>query len=61
MLLLGLLPDAWRFGGSNAQREIIEQTLLYALVEAGRTDSAQQLTKRVPDRQDGGWLVRPRT
>jgi hypothetical protein len=49
-LLLQLMPDVDRFGGSKAQREVIEQTLLFALVEAGRLESAQHLVQRLLDR-----------
>jgi hypothetical protein len=49
-ILLRLMPDVERFGGSKAQREIVEQTLLYALVEAGRSQTAQQLVTYRLDR-----------
>ena len=44
------MPDVERFGGSKAQREVIEQTLLYALVEAGRSQTAEQLVNYRLDR-----------
>ena len=49
-MLLRLMPDVERFGGSKAQREVIEQTLLYALVEAGRSQTAEQLVNYQLDR-----------
>jgi hypothetical protein len=39
-----------RFGGSKAQREVIELTLLHALIESGRSNAAQQLIQRALDR-----------
>ncbi|MGZ4639550.1 MAG: FAD/NAD(P)-binding protein, partial [Actinomycetes bacterium] len=44
-MLLQLMPDVERFGGSKAQREVVERTLLFALVESGRTDTAQDLVQ----------------
>jgi hypothetical protein len=38
-----LLPVLRRVGGSAAQREVVEETLLYALVAAGRCDAARRL------------------
>ncbi|MEU3521287.1 FAD/NAD(P)-binding protein [Streptomyces sp. NPDC006654] len=38
-----LLPVLARVGGSAAQREVVEETLLYALVAAGRCDAARRL------------------
>ncbi|MGW3118802.1 FAD/NAD(P)-binding protein [Streptomyces sp. NPDC001107] len=38
-----LLPVLRRVGGSAAQREVVEETLLYALVAAGRSDAARRL------------------
>jgi hypothetical protein len=38
-----LLPVLRRVGGSAAQREVVEETLLYALVSAGRCDAARRL------------------
>ena len=45
-----LMPDVARFGGSKAQREVVEQTLLYALVEARQTRIAGRLVHHVTDR-----------
>jgi hypothetical protein len=49
-LLQRLLPDLARFGGSKAQREVVEQTLLYALVEARQPRIAGRLVQQVMDR-----------
>ncbi|GAA2485873.1 FAD/NAD(P)-binding protein [Streptomyces longisporus] len=38
-----VLPMLRRVGGSAAQREVVEETLLYALVSAGRCDAARRL------------------
>jgi uncharacterized NAD(P)/FAD-binding protein YdhS len=38
-----LLPVLRRVGGSAAQREVVEETLLYALVSAGRCEAARRL------------------
>ncbi|MDP9239100.1 MAG: hypothetical protein M3O55_00425 [Actinomycetota bacterium] len=38
-------------GGSPAQREVVEDTLLFALVEAGRFDEAKTLLSRRLDRR----------
>jgi hypothetical protein len=44
-----ILPTLRRVGGSAAQREIVEETLLYALVSAGHCDAARL---RLEDRLD---------
>lgn len=49
--LRGLLPSLRRVGGSAAQREVIEETLLYALVEAGHSDTARDLLEQRLDRR----------
>jgi hypothetical protein len=49
-LLLRLMPDVARFGGSKAQREVVEQTLLYALVEARQLRVAGRLVQHTLDR-----------
>ena len=36
-ILLRLMPEVERFGGSKAQREVIELTLLHALHGVGTT------------------------
>jgi uncharacterized NAD(P)/FAD-binding protein YdhS len=47
----GLLPSLRRVGGSAAQREVIEETLLYTLVEAGQHDTARRLLEQRLDRR----------
>jgi tetratricopeptide (TPR) repeat protein len=49
-ILLRLMPEAERFGGSNAQREVIELTLLHALMESGNSRAAQLLIQQALDR-----------
>jgi hypothetical protein len=50
-----------RIGGSGAQREVIEDTLLVALMRAGATDKAQALLERRlhrrPSPRDAAWLA----
>ncbi|WP_174447556.1 FAD/NAD(P)-binding protein [Streptomyces prunicolor] len=46
-----LLPDLRKVGGSAAQREVVEETLLYALVSAGRCDAARRLLDARLDRK----------
>ncbi|MFF5973629.1 FAD/NAD(P)-binding protein [Streptomyces sp. NPDC012769] len=46
-----LLPSLRRVGGSAAQREVVEETLLYALVEAGDSDRARRLLEERLDRR----------
>jgi uncharacterized NAD(P)/FAD-binding protein YdhS len=50
-VLSGVLPTLWRVGGSAAQREVVEDTLLFALVEAGRWTQAKELLDRRLDRR----------
>ncbi|MFD4509857.1 FAD/NAD(P)-binding protein [Streptomyces sp. NPDC058457] len=45
-----LLPVLRRVGGSAAQREVVEETLLYALVSDGRCEAARQLLDARLDR-----------
>lgn len=45
-----LLPVLRKVGGSAAQREVVEETLLYALVAAGRCDAARRLLDTRLDR-----------
>ncbi|MFJ6837788.1 FAD/NAD(P)-binding protein [Streptomyces sp. NPDC091209] len=52
-----LLPVLGRVGGSAAQREVVEETLLYALVAAGRCDAARRL---LDTRLDRGHAPRDR-
>ncbi|MEM7293883.1 MAG: tetratricopeptide repeat protein [Pseudomonadota bacterium] len=42
-LLYPLRPKAHRFGGSNAQRDILSQTLIQAAIRSGQSDLAQLL------------------
>jgi hypothetical protein len=49
-ILLRLMPEVDRFGGSKAQREVIELTLLHALMESGHSRAAQQLIQHALDR-----------
>ncbi|MER5526525.1 FAD/NAD(P)-binding protein [Streptomyces sp. NPDC002677] len=46
-----LLPVLRRVGGSAAQREVVEETLLYALVAGGRCDAARRLLDARLDRK----------
>ncbi|MEU9140081.1 FAD/NAD(P)-binding protein [Streptomyces sp. NPDC048404] len=52
-----LLPVLCRVGGSAAQREVVEETLLYALVAAGRSEVARRL---LDSRLDRGHAPRDR-
>jgi len=42
-LLTGIMPVLARVGGSAAQREVVEETLLFCLVESARADQAATL------------------
>lgn len=44
--LLPVMPDVVRIGGSNAQREVIEDTLIVALMKAGRIELARNRIQR---------------
>jgi hypothetical protein len=49
--LAAIGPEVYRLGGSRAQREVLEDTLLAALVQAGRTaEAARVLTERLDRR-----------
>jgi len=50
-LLRPLLPRLGSLGGSAAQREVVEETFLHALVRAGRNDEAAQLLSARLDRR----------
>lgn len=54
-----LLASHERFGGSRAQRDLIEYTLASALVRAGRADEAARLlaTRRPQNARDGGFPI----
>ncbi len=49
--LARLLPQLWRVGGSDAQREVIEDTLICALIRAGRYAQALLVIDRRLDRR----------
>jgi pentatricopeptide repeat protein len=59
-----VMPDLIRVGGSNAQREVFEDTLLQAYLRAGRFDAAEALLRRRVGRRhsarDFFWLGRAR-
>ena len=46
-----LLGVIWRLGGSDAQREVVEDTLIAALLAAGRLDDARPVINRRLDRR----------
>ncbi len=46
-----LLTSIWRLGGSDAQREIVEDTLIAALLAAARFDEARTVIDRRLDRR----------
>jgi tetratricopeptide (TPR) repeat protein len=50
-LLAPLLPRLGPLGGSAAQREVVEETLLHALARAGRNDEAARLLSARLDRR----------
>ena len=58
-LLAALAPQCWRFGGSDAQREIVEETRIAALLRAERYDDARVLLDsrldRRPSPRDHRW------
>lgn len=49
--LSALLRSVWRLGGSDAQREVIEDTMIAALLAAGRFDEARPVIDRRLDRR----------
>jgi hypothetical protein len=49
--LSDLLCVVWRLGGSDAQREVVEDTLIAALLAAGRFDEARPIIVRRLDRR----------
>ncbi|WP_183093663.1 pyridine nucleotide-disulfide oxidoreductase [Nocardioides stalactiti] len=57
--LAELAPLCWRFGGSDAQREIVEETRIAALLRAERYDDARTLLDarldRRPSPRDERW------
>jgi hypothetical protein len=50
-LLMAVRPNAVALGGSSAQQEVIEDTLLDALLAAGRLTQARSLLARRLDRR----------
>jgi hypothetical protein len=61
-ILVGVLDDLTRVGGSNAQREVVEDTLVFALVEDGRINEARLILEsrlqRRPHAIDSTLLAR---
>jgi hypothetical protein len=49
--LAELTPRLWRVGGSDAQREVVEDTRICALLRAARYDEAVALVDRRLDRR----------
>ena len=47
------LPETVRIGGSRAQRDLVELTLLSAYLKAGRPEAARALVARRHDRRPG--------
>jgi hypothetical protein len=45
------LPETVRIGGSRAQRDLVEHTLIAAYLKAGRPDDARELVARRTDRR----------
>ncbi len=60
-VLESVLPRATTLGGSAAQREVLEDTLVYALAQAGRTERAAQVLDRRLSRRDSPLDARRRT
>jgi hypothetical protein len=52
--LLRFEPYAAHVGGSHAQREVLEDTVIHALVRAGRLDEAASRLRARLDRRDSG-------
>ena len=61
-VLEAALPDLPRIGGSHAQRELFEDTLIVALMRSGRPDNAAAVLcarlARRPSQRDRQWLGR---
>ena len=61
-LLTPIAGEIVRIGGSNAQREVFEETLLEAMLRSGRFDEAEALLRRRLGRRESGrdnfWLGR---
>jgi pentatricopeptide repeat protein len=60
--LASLEGSLWRVGGSDAQREIVEETRIACLIRAGRYDEARDVLDRRLDRRhsprDAAWRLR---
>jgi hypothetical protein len=60
-LIRPVLPEVIRVGGSNAQRELFEDTYIVACLRAGRDrDAREQLIDRLarrPSARDQRWFV----
>ncbi len=52
--LLRFEPHAAHVGGSHAQREVLEDTMIHALIRAGRLDEAATRLRERLDRRDSG-------
>ena len=50
--LAALSAQTWRLGGSDAQREVVEEARISALLRAGRLDEARQLLDARLDRRE---------
>ncbi|HEY8745548.1 MAG TPA: hypothetical protein VIU62_20865, partial [Chloroflexota bacterium] len=65
LLLAPIMGEIVRIGGSNAQREVFEETLLEAMLRCGRYDEAEALLRRRLGRRESGrdqfWLGRVHT
>ena len=63
-LLAACEPDSYRLGGSRAQREVLEDTLIESLIRAGRLEEATaRLQARLDRREsvlDRRWAARAR-
>jgi pentatricopeptide repeat protein len=62
-LLEPLLKELVRVGGSHAQRDVFEDTLLATYLRSGRTEAAEALFRerldRRPSARDRSWLRPP--
>lgn len=53
--LLALRPSSYRWGGSRAQRDVVEDVLIDAAIRSGRRDIATALLTERTDRRDNRW------
>ena len=62
LLLAPIMGEIVRIGGTNAQREVFQDTLLEAMLRCGRYDEAEALLRRRLGRRESGrdqfWLGR---